>query len=97
MRVNWVALSISLALAVGLVSCDTVNPTRTGTVTSLSASTLCLNPEDPKQPPGCFEVGNPGTVQNIQVGACVKIQSSPDEKLLRAEALDRACRNPQRS
>lgn len=92
-----VALLVSILAASQLMmGCDTAESSRSGIVTSRSDVSLCFNPEDPKQTPECFDIGEVSVPDEVQPGVCIRTVASLADKLLRVEILERECRVPNR-
>lgn len=86
-----------LGLAIVLLpACDSGNVTDTGQVTSLSASSVCIDPEDPEIDPYCLTVSDQALVGDVPQGACVRVVGTLDHALVRIETLERACELPRR-
>lgn len=92
-RSKPVLIAFSLIL---LGACDTAHSTKTGQVTSVSSSSVCINPEDKNQVPYCLEVSDAQAVADIAENSCVRAVGTLDGKLVRIESLDRSCRVPTR-
>lgn len=84
--------AMALAASLLLMGCDTAESSRFGTVTSRSDTVLCFEPEDRDQTPECFDTTVVSIPDTAQPGACVRTVATLDNKLLRVETLDRACR-----
>ena len=80
----------------GLTACDTGHSTQTGRVTSISPSSVCINPENQDNEPYCLDVSDRALLTDTAEGACVKAVGTLDRKLVRIETLDRACKVPRR-
>jgi uncharacterized lipoprotein YajG len=79
-----------------LVGCDTAHSTQTGQVTSVSPSSVCVNPEDDEKEPYCLAVSQPEQVAGLSGQSCVRVVGTLDRKLVRLDVLDRPCRVPRR-
>jgi len=91
MRMARSACIVALAFSLE-IGCDRAQSSRTGTVTSRSASSLCFEPEDAEQTPECFDVAGVALPDAVQPGACVRTVASLDDRLIRVEVLERPCR-----
>ena len=80
-----------------LTGCDTAHSTKTGQVTAITPSSVCINPEDQKQEPYCLDVSDPALLTEIAEGECVEAVGSLDGQLVRMETLNRVCKLPRRN